>query len=53
MDLEDFKKQKSAKVIADYELNDDEFEKLIENKLNRARAYHEALYKREEEVTID
>jgi hypothetical protein len=53
MNLEDFKKQRSAKVVVEYELNDDEFEKLIENKLNRARAYREALYKREEEVTFD
>ena len=50
MNLEDFKKQKSAKVLAEHELNDDELERLIEDKLNRARAYHDALYRRKDEL---
>ena len=47
MNLEDFKKQKRAKVINEFELDQDAFEKLIEEKFKRAHTYHEALYKRE------
>ena len=50
MKLEDFRKQKRAKVIDEFELDQDAFEKLIEEKFNRARAYHQALYKREEQL---
>jgi hypothetical protein len=46
----DFRKQ-SAVVLADHELDDDAFERLIEEKVNRARAYYEALYKRDEEFS--
>jgi hypothetical protein len=52
MTFEDFRKQKSAKVLAEHELDDDAFEKLIEEKFNRARAYYEALHKRKEEAEI-
>ena len=47
MDL-DFKKQKDAEFLAEHELSDDEFERLIENKLKRARAYYDALTARED-----
>jgi hypothetical protein len=50
MNFEDFRKQKSAKVLSEHELDDDAFEKLIEEKFNRARAYHNALFKREVEL---
>lgn len=50
MDFEDFKKQKSAKFLSEHELNEDELERLIEEKFNRARAYQLAFNKREEEV---
>lgn len=50
MDLEDFRKQKDAKFLADHELDDDALERLIENKFKRARAYHEAFNRRTDEV---
>ena len=50
MNLEDFRKQRSAEFLAQHELNDDEVERLIENKVNRARAFSESLRKREKEV---
>ena len=53
MNFEDFRKQKNAKFLAEHELDDDALEKLIEEKFNRARAYHEAFQKREEEVILD
>ena len=45
----DFRKQ-NAKSIQEHELTQDELEKLIEEKFNRARAYRIAFGKREEEV---
>lgn len=50
MDFEDFRKQRSAKFLAEHELDDDALERLIEGKINRALAYYEALNKREKEV---
>ena len=50
MNYEDFRKQKNAKFLAEHELSDDELERLIEDKFNRAKAYSNAFYKREEEV---
>jgi hypothetical protein len=50
MNLEDFRKQKRAKVVDEFELDKDAFEKLIEEKFKRARAYHQALSKREEQL---
>jgi len=44
----DFRKQ-NAKVIEQYELSQDELERLIEEKFKRARAYQLAFGKREEE----
>ena len=52
MDL-DFRKQSNAKFLAEHELSDDMLEKLIEEKFIRARAYYEALQKREIPVTED
>ena len=50
MNFEDFRKQKEAKFLAEHELNDDQLERLIEEKFKRARAYHEAFFKREQEA---
>jgi hypothetical protein len=50
MEFEDFRKQRSVKFLEQHELNDDEYERLIENKLNRARVYYEALLKREDRL---
>ena len=48
MELEDFRKQRNAKFLAEHELNDDELERLIEGKFNRAKAFYDAFQKREE-----
>jgi len=48
MKTTDFRKQ-NASVIQEYELTQDELERLIEEKFNRARAYYEAFYQREDE----
>ena len=53
MEFEDFRKQRNAKFLEQHELDDDQFERLIEEKFNRARAYHEAFRKREEVVEYD
>jgi hypothetical protein len=50
MNLEDFRKQKSARVLGEHELDDDQLEKLIEEKFKRAKAYHQALFKGEVEL---
>ena len=50
MELKDFKKQKDAEFMLEHELNDDAFERLIEEKFKRARAYHQALYKQADEL---
>ena len=46
----DFRKQRDAEFLARHELTQDELERLIENKFNRARAYYEAFHKREDEL---
>ena len=46
----DFRKQRNAKELSEHELTQDELERLIENKFNRARAYQLAFGKREEEI---
>jgi hypothetical protein len=46
----DFRKQRNAKFLAEHELNDDELERLIEEKFKRAKAYHSAFHKHEDEV---
>jgi hypothetical protein len=48
--MEDFRKQKSVDSLKEYELDDDAFEQLIENKFNRAKAYYNALLNREDEL---
>ena len=50
MNFEDFRKQRNAKFLDEHELSEDELEKLIEGKFNRARAYYKAFQKREEEI---
>jgi hypothetical protein len=50
MNLEDFRKQKSAKVLSEHELDDDALERLIEEKFKRARAYHKAFYSQDVEL---
>ena len=50
MESLDFKKQKDAEFLAEHELDDDAFERLIENKFKRARAYYESFQKREVEL---
>ena len=44
----DFRKQRNAEFLAEHELTQDELERLIENKFNRARAYYEAFHKSED-----
>lgn len=46
----DFRKQRNARFLAEHELSDDQFEKLIEEKFKRARAYYQAFQKREKEA---
>jgi hypothetical protein len=48
MNYEDFRKQRNAKFLAEHELSDDELERLIEGKFNRAKHYYDAFQKREE-----
>ena len=43
----DFRKQKDAEFLAEHELDKDQFEKLIEDKFKRARAYYEAFLRRD------
>ena len=50
MDFEDFRKQRNATFLAEHELSDDELERLIEDKFNRAKAYSNAFLKREDEL---
>lgn len=50
MNFEDYQKQRSAKFLAEHELDEDSLERLIENKLHRARVYYDALQRQEEEV---
>ena len=50
MNFEDFRKQKSVKVLSEHELNDDQLERLIEDKFNRAKAYYNALRPRDDEL---
>ena len=50
MNLEDFRKQRSDKFLDEHTLSEDELERLIENKFNRARSLSEAFRKREKEV---
>ena len=44
----DFRKQKDAEFLAEHELDKDQFQQLIEDKFNRARAYYEAFLKRDD-----
>lgn len=44
----DFRKQRDAEFLEQHELTQDELERLIENKINRARAYYNAFQKRED-----
>jgi len=50
MDFEDFRKQRNAKFLDEHTLTEDEFERLIENKFNRARAYSNAFRPRKDEL---
>jgi|LauGreDrversion4_2_1035121.scaffolds.fasta_scaffold878773_1 hypothetical protein len=49
MNLEDFKKQRNAKVLSEHELDDDALERLIEGKLKRARAYYSTFHNCDDE----
>ena len=49
MNFEDFRKQRNAKELSEHELTQDQLEQLIENKFNRARAYHNAFQTRKDE----
>lgn len=44
----DFRKQRDAEFLAEHELSQDELERLIENKFNRARAYYNAFQLRDD-----
>lgn len=41
------KRKREAEWMKQHELNDDQFEKLIEEKFNRAKLFHESLKVRE------
>jgi hypothetical protein len=45
----DFRKQRNAKFLEQHTLNDDELERLIENKFKRATFYYNAFQKQEDE----
>lgn len=47
----DFRKQKDAEFLAEHELDEDAFERLIENKFKRARAYYDAYLNRDVALT--
>jgi hypothetical protein len=49
MNLEDFKKQKNDRPLSEHELDQDQLERLIEEKFKRARAYHLASRQRDDE----
>ncbi len=53
MELKDFKKQKDAEFMLEHELNDDQLEKLIEEKFKRARAYHQAFLSTQDERLVE
>ena len=42
--------KRNAEFLAQHELNNDEYNQLIEDKFNRARAYYDALHKRERQA---
>ena len=44
------KVQRNAEFLAQHELSDNEYKQLIEDKFNRARAYYDALHKRERQA---
>ena len=44
----DFRKQRDAEFLAQHELSQDELERLIENKFNRAKAYYNAFQLRDD-----
>lgn len=44
----DFRKQRDAEFLAKHELTQDELERLIEEKFNRAKAYYNAFQKQED-----
>ena len=48
----DFRKQRDAEFLAEHELSQDELERLIENKFNRAKAYYNA-FQRKEDAFVD
>jgi hypothetical protein len=50
MNLEDFKKQKNNRQISEHELDQDQLERLIEEKFKRARAYYLAFKQRDDEL---
>ena len=50
MNLEDYKKQKNAKVLSEHELDEDALERLIEEKFKRARAYHQAFHRQDSKL---
>ncbi len=49
----DFRKQKDVRFLAEHELNDDQLEKLIEEKFKRARAYHQAFLSTQDERLVE
>ncbi len=43
-----FRKQRDAKFLSEHELSEDELERLIEEKFNRARIYYNAFHMQED-----
>ena len=50
MDLDRFRKRKNDRELSEHELDQDQLEQLIEEKFKRARAYHLALNRRDDEL---
>jgi len=50
MNLEDFKKQKNNRQIGEHELDQDQLERLIEEKFKRAKAYYLAFKQQDDKL---
>jgi hypothetical protein len=50
MDIDRFRKRKNDRELGEHELDQDQLERLIEEKFKRARAWHLALNRRDDEL---
>jgi hypothetical protein len=50
MDIDNFRKRKNDRELSEHELDDDALEQLIKEKFKRARAWHLALNRQDDEL---